>query len=118
MGPQPAPSRLRRTEVGIAPNEPLFSTVDGRFRDPRNVTRNLAEARRRLGVGRVTAHSWRKTMATVLDSSGASARLIADQLGHSRVSMSLDFYLGRRSADHGAGGPSRRPIRPRHHRKR
>ena len=38
-------------------------------------------------------------MATVLDSSGASARMIADQLGHSRVSMSLDFYLGRKSAD-------------------
>jgi integrase len=38
-------------------------------------------------------------MATVLDTSGASARMIADQLGHSRVSMSLDFYLGRRAAD-------------------
>ena len=89
----------RRAEVGIAPNEPLFSTVDGRFRDPRNVSRNLADARERLGFGWVTAHSWRKTMATVLDSSGASARMIADQLGHSRVSMSLDFYLGRKSAD-------------------
>ena len=31
--------------------------------------------------------------------SGASARMIADQLGQSRVSMSLDFYLGRRAAD-------------------
>ena len=38
-------------------------------------------------------------MASVLDSSGASARMIADQLGHSRVSMSLDFYLGGKSAD-------------------
>lgn len=89
----------RRAEVGIAPNEPVFSTVDGRFRDPRNVTRNLANARERLGFCWVTAHSWRKTMATVLDSSGASARMIADQLGHSRVSMSLDFYLGRKSVD-------------------
>ena len=38
-------------------------------------------------------------MATVLDSSAASARTVADQLRLSRVSMSLDFYLGRKSAD-------------------
>ena len=38
-------------------------------------------------------------MATVLATNGASARMIADQLGHSRVSMSLDFYPGRKSAD-------------------
>jgi integrase len=89
----------RREEVGVSPTEPVFSTVDGGFRDPRNVSRNLALARERLGFGWVTSHSWRKTMATVLDTSGASARMIADQLGHSRVSMSLDFYLGRRAAD-------------------
>ena len=36
-------------------------------------------------------------MATLLDGSGASARLIADQLGHSRVSMTQDVYMGRRA---------------------
>lgn len=61
---------LRREEVGIAPNEPLFSTVDERFRDPRNVTRNLADARDRLGFGWFTAHSRRQDPSTVLDSSG------------------------------------------------
>ena len=76
----------------------MDSEVPGRD-CPRNVTRDLAEARERLGFGWVTAHSWRETIATVLDSSGASARMIADQPGHSRVSMSLDFYLGRKSAD-------------------
>jgi integrase len=89
----------QRTDVGVAPDEPVFATADAGFRDPRNVSRNLAMARERLGFGWVTAHSWRKTMATVLDTNGASARMIADQLGHSRVSMSLDFYLGRKSAD-------------------
>ena len=38
-------------------------------------------------------------MATLLDGSGATARMIADQLGHSRVSMTQDVYLGRRSVD-------------------
>ncbi|WP_371262036.1 tyrosine-type recombinase/integrase [Phycicoccus sp. Soil802] len=89
----------RRSEVGVAPDEPIFATVDGRFRDPRNVSRQLADARDRLGFGWVTSHTWRKTMATILDGGGASPRMIADQLGHSRVSMSLDFYLGRRSVD-------------------
>ena len=70
----------RREEVGVAPTEPVFSTVDGGFRDPRNVSRNLALARERLGFGWVTSHSWRKTMATVLDTSGASARMIAGVL--------------------------------------
>ena len=32
---------------------------------------------------------------------GASARMIADQLGHSRVSMTQDVYLGRRAANSG-----------------
>ncbi|MFL6133885.1 MAG: tyrosine-type recombinase/integrase [Nocardioidaceae bacterium] len=39
-------------------------------------------------------HTYRKTVATLLDQSGASARMIADQLGHSRVSMTQDVYLG------------------------
>jgi integrase len=30
----------------------------------------------------VTFHAWRKTTATVLDEAGATARMIADQLGH------------------------------------
>jgi integrase len=36
-------------------------------------------------------------VATLLDRGGASARLIADQLGHSRVSMTQDYDLGRKS---------------------
>lgn len=45
----------------------------------------------------VKTHIYRKTVATLLDQSGASARMIADQLGHSRVSMTQDVYLGRRA---------------------
>ncbi len=36
---------------------------------------------------------------TLLDGSGASARMIADQLGLSRVFMTQDVYLGRRAAN-------------------
>jgi len=38
---------------------------------------------------------FRKTAATEMDRAGLSARQIADQLGHSKVSMTQDHYLGR-----------------------
>ncbi|APH00399.1 tyrosine-type recombinase/integrase [Janibacter indicus] len=47
----------------------------------------------------VTSHAWRKTTASILDGSGVTARIIADQLGHSRVSMTQDVYLGRGEHD-------------------
>ena len=37
--------------------------------------------------------------ATILDEAALSARLIADQLGHARPSMTQDVYLGRRAGD-------------------
>jgi integrase len=41
----------------------------------------------------ITSHSFRKTAATILDEAALSARLVADQLGHSRPSMTQDIYL-------------------------
>jgi integrase len=49
----------------------------------------------------VKTHTYRKTVATLLDKSGSTARMIADQLGHSRVSMTQDVYLGRRAGNVG-----------------
>ncbi|MEO7785230.1 MAG: site-specific integrase [Terracoccus sp.] len=89
----------RRAQTLYDPERPVFGTIDGDFRDPRNVSRFLKEAREAVGLDWVTAHAWRKTTATVLDEMGATGRMIADQLGHTRVSMSLDVYLGRGLAD-------------------
>jgi integrase len=47
----------------------------------------------------VTSHVFRKTAATTLDRAGLTARQIADQLGHAKVSMTQDRYLGRRTVD-------------------
>lgn len=47
-------------------------------------------------------HTYRKTVATVLDGQGLSARTIADQLGHARISMTQDIYMGRRTVDESA----------------
>ncbi|SDP79518.1 Phage integrase family protein [Actinopolyspora xinjiangensis] len=45
----------------------------------------------------MTSHVFRKTAATVPDEAGLSARRIADQLGHSRPSLTQDVYLGRKA---------------------
>lgn len=50
----------------------------------------------------VVPHTYRKTVATMLDQTGLSARTIADQLGHSRISMTPDVYMGRRAVDKSA----------------
>jgi integrase len=43
----------------------------------------------------IRSHALRKTTATALDEEGQTARQIADHLGHSRISMTQDHYLGR-----------------------
>ncbi len=42
------------------------------------------------------------TRQPILDQTGLSARTIADQLGHSRISMTQDVYMGRRAVDESA----------------
>ncbi|MFJ9391019.1 tyrosine-type recombinase/integrase [Nocardioides sp. NPDC101246] len=49
----------------------------------------------------LSTHAYRKTVATLLDESGMTARQIADQLGHSRVSMTQDKCLGRGAVNTG-----------------
>jgi integrase len=40
-------------------------------------------------------HSFRKTVAALIDDDGLSARIGADHLGHSKVSMTQDRYMTR-----------------------
>ena len=43
----------------------------------------------------VSSHSFRKTVATLIDDEGLSARIGADHLGHAKVSMTQDRYMSR-----------------------
>ncbi|MEU4394990.1 helix-turn-helix domain-containing protein [Kribbella sp. NPDC023855] len=52
----------------------------------------------------VTAHVFRKTTATILEDAGQTPRRIADQLGHSRTSTTVDDYIGRRTRNPEAAG--------------
>jgi integrase len=82
--------------------EPVFPDSVGGYRDRQNVERAFRTVRNDTEFDWVIPHSYRKTVATLMDRGGLSARTIADQLGHSRISMTQDFYLGRRAVDDSA----------------
>lgn len=90
---------LRRRRAESNGDGPVFPDSLGGFRDRNNVERDFRAVRKGTAFEWVVPHTYRKTVATVLDGDGLSARFIADQLGHSRVSMTQDFYLGRRPVD-------------------
>ncbi|OZC62320.1 integrase [Rhodococcus sp. 06-621-2] len=73
----------------------LFESSTGTLRDPDTVARQWRQVRSALGLEWVTSHTFRKTVATILDEEGLTARVAADQLGHAQVSMTQDVYFGR-----------------------
>ena len=87
--------RLRDPESAGA----VFPDAVGGHRDPNNVEQLHRLARRGTPFEWVVPHTYRKTVATMLDRQGLSARTIADQLGHARISMTQDVYMGRRVVD-------------------
>ena len=68
----------------------IFPSTAGTWRDPDNFRARWREVREVLGVPDVTSHSFRKTVATLIDDEGLPARIGADHLGHSRISMTQD----------------------------
>lgn len=78
---------------------PLFPDAVGGYRDRNNVEAAFRRVRAGTEFEWVVPHTYRKTVATWMDGQGLSARTIADQLGHSRISMTQDVYMGRRAVD-------------------
>nr|WP_205629463.1 tyrosine-type recombinase/integrase [Jiangella muralis] len=98
--PLVAVAMLRRRFVpGTQLDRPVFANSRGGFRDPSNTSRDIRVARGPAAMEWLTSHNYRKTTATVMDGAGFSARQVADQLGHARVSMTQDNYMGRRVAN-------------------
>lgn len=73
----------------------IFPSSAGALRDPDDFGRQWRQVRESLGVPDVSSHSFRKSLATLIDDSGLSARVGADQLGHAKVSMTQDVYMSR-----------------------
>lgn len=90
--------RDRRVRLGGFEG-PVFADSRGGYRDRNNVGAAFRQVRTGTEFDWVKPHTYRKTVATMLDGSGATARMIADQLGHARISMTQDVYMGRRAVD-------------------
>jgi integrase len=75
---------------------PVFPAALGGWRDPSNTQADLRDAFITAGFDTVTSHVFRKTVATLMDHAGLSARAAADQLGHANTSMTTDVYFGRK----------------------
>ena len=98
--PSWAVTMLKRRRLAIGPGvEPVFPDSLGGWRDPSNVRRVWREVQAEAEQEGFVSHTLRKTVATFLDDADVSARKISDQLGHSKVSMTQDRYLGRKLTD-------------------
>jgi integrase len=76
--------------------------VAGGKRDPSNTLETVRQALKHAGFDGVTSHYFRKTVATLMDEAGLSARSAADQLGHAKPSLTADIYMGRKKRATGA----------------
>lgn len=85
----------RRQLPYVGQQATIFPSTAGTLRDPNNFGKEWRTARTELGIPEVTTHSFRKTVATLIDDEGLSARIGADHLGHSKVSMTQDRYMTR-----------------------
>jgi integrase len=74
---------------------PVFAAVQVGLRDPANTEHHLKNAFTKAGLPWLTSHVLRKTVATLMDRAGLSARDAADQLGHAQISMTTNVYFGR-----------------------
>jgi integrase len=73
--------RIRRAAPCVGEQTIIFPSSAGTLRDPNNFGKQWRAVREDLGVPEVTTHSFRKTVATLIDDEGLSARIGADHLG-------------------------------------
>jgi len=85
----------RQVAAEANPHDVVFPSSVGTLRDPDGVSKQWRRVRGALGYGWVTTHTFRRTLATIIDAQGMTARVGADQLGHRHVSMTQDVYMGR-----------------------
>lgn len=98
--PSWAVTMLKRRRLAIGPGvEPVFPDSLGGWRDPSNVRKVWRQVQADTEIDGFVSHTLRKTVASFLDDAGVSTRRISDQLGHSKVSMTQDRYLGRKLTD-------------------
>jgi integrase len=93
--PSFAAEAIRQRLVALA-GEPadtlLFASRNGTPLTTNNVRRRLRSVLEEAGISGVTPHSFRRTVATVLDRQG-STELAAEMLGHTSVEITKRHYI-------------------------
>lgn len=75
----------------VASGDLVFPAPKGGLRDPSNTSADLKDAFTAAGYRWMTSHAIRRSVATLIDGAG----IAADQLGHSKPSMTQDRYMNR-----------------------
>ena len=96
--PRFAVETLMRLQLDAAPNphDVIFPSARGTLRDPNNVRRQWRDARAAAGFGWVTPHTFRKTVATVIQRERGTEAATA-QLGQSGTAVTEAHYVQRTS---------------------
>ena len=85
---------LMARKVGAASNplNAIFASRNGTWLSPNNVRRQWRQARAETDLGWVTPHTFRKTVATLIDRE-ADAKTAAAQLGHGSEDVTTTYYI-------------------------
>lgn len=82
--------RLTLTVANV--HDVVFPSANGTLRDPGSVRKQITKVLTPAGLGWVTPHVFRRTVATVLDAS-EDLRTAADQLGHAGTEVTRRHYV-------------------------
>lgn len=82
----------RRVECPANPNGSVFASRTGTWVNAHNVRRQWRDIRRGTGLEWVSLHSFRKTVATMVERELGS-KAAAAQLGHSNEAMTEGYYI-------------------------
>jgi integrase len=82
----------RQVAATANPNDAIFPSRRGTWLSPNNVRRQWREVRRDTGLEWVTPHTFRKTVATLLDRE-ADTKSAAEQLGHANETITDTYYI-------------------------
>jgi integrase len=72
--------------------ELVFTSLEGTFKDPRNLLRDFNRLTKDAGLPKCTIHDLRHLHATQLMINGINPKVVQERLGHSRVAVTLDLY--------------------------
>ena len=81
-----------RSATGLKPTKWMFTDVHGDPIHPQAMSQTFDRMVRRAPVPTIRFHDLRHTHATLLIAAGVPAKVVAERLGHSRASFTIDSY--------------------------